>query len=229
MATYNGSEFVLRQLNSVIKQLGDNDEIIVVDDKSSDNTVTLIKEAYGHKVKVFINENNMGAIKSFEKAIKLATGDIIFLCDQDDIWEDYKVSLVVEAFQKGNAAVVVHDAYVVDGQLNIIDHSWNDYNQNKKKGILGNIIKNSFTGACMAFKKDLVPYFIPFPNSIEMHDQWIALVAMLEKKKVAYIDQPLMKYVRHGNNVTGVKKRSIRHMIKGRMGTIASVLGYKRN
>ena len=229
MATYNGEQFVLRQLDTVLKQLGPNDEVIVIDDCSKDNTVKVINETYGSRVQVIVNEGNLGAIKSFEKAISLAKGDILFLCDQDDLWEDNKVSTVVKAFKEQEAVLVVHDAYVVNGSLESISPSWNQYNQNNiNQGVLGNILKNAFTGAMMAFKRELVADILPFPSSIEMHDQWIALVCMLKKKKIVFIDQPLMKYVRHGGNVTGMKKRSLFIQLRGRLRTIFAIAIYKR-
>jgi glycosyltransferase involved in cell wall biosynthesis len=229
MSTYNGAQFVVRQLDTVLKQLSPNDEVIVVDDGSKDDTVKVIREAYGDRVKVYVNERNLGVIHSFEKAISLAKGDILFLCDQDDLWEENKVELVLEAFNKQNATLVVHDALVVDGELRTINPSWNDYNHNNiNQGILGNILKNAYTGAFMAFKKELVSDILPFPPSIEMHDQWIALVCMLKKKNIAFIDQPLMKYVRHGGNVTGMKKRSLSAQIKGRIGSVSAILSYRK-
>ncbi|XJZ26970.1 glycosyltransferase family 2 protein [Bacillota bacterium Lsc_1132] len=227
MATYNGAQFVVRQLDTVLKQLGPHDEVIVVDDGSRDNTVQIIRETYGDRVQVYVNEKNLGVIHSFEKAISLAKGDILFLCDQDDLWEENKVELVLEAFSKKNATLVVHDALVVDGELRTINPSWNDYNHNNiNQGIIGNILKNAYTGAFMAFKKELKEDILPFPASIEMHDQWIALVCMLKKKKIVFIDQPLMKYVRHGSNVTGMKKRSRTVQLIGRMKTISAIIGY---
>lgn len=224
MTTYNGEKFIKRQLNSVVNQIKEHDEIIVVDDCSSDQTVTLIEETFGDRIKVFKNSENLGVIKSFEKAISKANGDIIFLCDQDDIWEDNKVERVLEAFKEQKAALVAHDALVVDNSENIIHPSWNTYNGNTQKGIVGNIIKNSFTGCCMAFNSDIKNEVIPFPKGIEMHDQWIAIVAMLKRQKIVYIDAPLMKYVRHGGNVTGTKKRTFTEMFKGRMGTISALI-----
>ncbi len=227
MATYNGAQLVARQLDSVLKQLNENDQVVIVDDGSKDGTPALLKERYGERVEVYVNEQNIGVIQSFEKAIQLAEGDIIFLCDQDDIWEDNKVEKVLDAFKKQDAMLVAHDAYVVDKEEKILHHSWNEYNHNKKQGFIGNIIANSFTGCCMAFKRELVSSFLPFPVTIEMHDQWIALVCMMKKKKIVYIDEPLMKYVRHGNNVTAVKKRSLSEKLRGRIGTITAVARYK--
>ncbi|MGJ7910701.1 glycosyltransferase family 2 protein [Neobacillus sp. LXY-1] len=228
MATYNGEPFIVRQLDSVLKQLSPNDEVIIVDDGSKDRTIPLIKETYGDRVQVYVNEKNVGAIKSFEKAISLAKGDILFLCDQDDVWEDRKVSEIVRAFEDPGTTLVVHDASVVDGHLKVIDPSWNHYNANNiNQGIVGNIIKNAFTGAMMAIRKELVSDILPFPPSIEMHDQWIALVCMMKKQKITYIDQPLMKYVRHGGNVTGMKKRSLSSQLKGRVKTLSAITRYK--
>src|SRR3954468_8252019 len=113
MATYNGEQFVIRQLDSVLKQLNRQDEVIVVDDGSKDNTVQVIKNHFGDLVQVYVNESNLGPIKSFEKAISLAKGDILFLCDQDDVWEDNKVESVLAAFEEQRADLVLHDAYVV--------------------------------------------------------------------------------------------------------------------
>lgn len=229
LATYKGAPFIVRQLDTVVKQLKEDDEIIVVDDCSPDHTVELIKETYGDRVKVFVNEQNMGAIKNFEKAISLASGDIIFLCDQDDLWEDHKVETVMKAFREMDADVVVHDAVVVDGELQTIHPSWNEYNRNNtKQGIFGNVLKNAFTGAFMAFKKELVPKITPFPPTIEMHDQWIALVAMMEKKNIVFLEDKLVKYVRHGGNVTGMKRRSFSERLKGRIGTIQAIRQYKK-
>lgn len=229
IATYNGEQFISRQLDSVLKQLKPTDQVIVVDDGSKDRTVQFLKEKYENQVEIHVNNENLGVIKSFEKAISLSRGSVVFLCDQDDEWEEGKVAAVLKAFEEQEADLVVHDAVVVDGSSRVIYHSWNKYNQNNlNQNIIGNIIKNAYTGCMMAFKKEFIPEFIPFPSSIEMHDQWIALVAMLNKKKIVYIKEPLMKYVRHGSNVTGMKKRSISKQLRGRVGTIRAVMNFKK-
>lgn len=228
MATYNGAQFVVRQLDSVLKQLHPEDEVIVVDDGSKDSTVQVIRETFGDRVQVYVNKENLGVIHSFERAISLAKGDILFLCDQDDIWEDHKVECVMQEFEQRHADLVVHDAFVVDGNLDTIDPSWNHFNHNNlSQDIIGNVLKNAYTGAFMAFKRELAHDFLPFPPSIEMHDQWIALVCMMKKKRIAIIDKPLMNYVRHGGNVTGMKKRSLTAKLKGRMGTLTAIIQYK--
>ncbi|MFS0821592.1 glycosyltransferase [Bacillus sp. 1P02SD] len=229
LATYNGIQFVKKQLDSVLIQLRDDDQVIVVDDRSNDGTVQYLKDTYGDQIEVYVNEQNLGPIKSFEKAISLAARDIIFLCDQDDIWLEHKVEKVLAEFKDPNVMLAVHDSIVVDGDGNTINSSWNAYNQNNvSQGIIGNIVKNAFTGCMMAFRKEIKNKILPFPDSIEMHDQWIVLVCKLNKGKVAYIKEPLMQYVRHGKNVTGMKRRSPMEQLNGRLGTIKAVLGYRK-
>lgn len=220
MATYNGAMTIERQLDSIVTQLSKDDEIIIVDDGSTDATRTLIKQYQAAKypaLKLIVNENNLGPIKSFEKALQLAQGDYIFLSDQDDIWNANKVESVMSAFDEG-ADLVVHDGVVVDGELNIIDKSWNHYNGNNvAQGLFGNLIKNGYTGAMMAISKRMIATATPFPEDISMHDQWLFVVAKMRHLKIVIIEEPLMQYVRHGNNATGMQKRKKSEMLSDRV------------
>lgn len=230
MATYNGEEFVIRQLETIVKQLVDEDEIIIIDDCSTDGTINLIKEKYGSRIQIVKNQVNSGPIKSFEKAVQMAKGNYIFLSDQDDLWLDNKVEMVMNSFQNENADIIVHDSVVVDGDLNRLSNSWNSLNKNNlQQGLIGNLKKNAYTGCMMAFKKEMVNLILPIPEKVEMHDQWIALVAIMEHKKIIIIEEPLMKYVRHGGNVTAINKRTLKKQLKGRFNMLREILNYRRN
>lgn len=230
IATYNGEAFIQRQLASIFNQSHPVDEIVIVDDHSSDQTCTLIESYQDPRIHLVINQVNQGPIKSFEKAIKLAKGDIIFLADQDDSWLEDKVKTVMATFRDTNAQLVIHDAFVVDGDLALMNKSWNAENNNKMTGSLfWTFIKNGYTGCMMAFKKELIPAILPFPNSIEMHDQWIAMVAIMEKQPISVNPTPLMTYVRHGNNVTAIHRRSLTEKIKGRWHTYQAIRSFKKN
>lgn len=221
MATYNGEKTIDRQLRSILKQLTINDEIIIIDDTSSDRTVRIcqsILNEYPIPFTLEVNEKNLGPIFSFEKAISLAQGDYIYLSDQDDEWFDHKIQICQQRFKETKASLLVHDGLVVDGDFQILDKSWNHYNHNDvHQGIWGNLKKNGFTGAMMAFTKELKNKSLPFPKDLQMHDQWLFLVAKKNGLKVTAIEEPLMNYVRHGGNVTGMKKRSKKEMLKGRL------------
>ncbi|MGR3741268.1 glycosyltransferase [Companilactobacillus sp. DQM5] len=229
MATYNGKNTIFNQLNSILQQLSSEDEIVIVDDMSSDNTLEII-ESISNKskinFKIIKNNRNLGPIKSFEKSMENSSGEYIFFSDQDDMWLPTKVHEVMNEFKTG-AKLVVHDSEVVDGHFNVIDNSWNHYNKNNlNQGIFGNIVSNSYTGAMMAISRDLLDAAIPFPNNIPMHDQWIFDVAKMKKFKISIINKPLMKYVRHGNNVTGMSKRKFIPMFTDRFKLIVELIKY---
>ncbi|MGX7059010.1 glycosyltransferase family 2 protein [Vagococcus humatus] len=224
MATYEGEKFITRQLDSIVDQLAETDEIIIVDDQSKDNTVSLIKKRQDPRIKLQVNPSNLGPILSFEKAIQLAQGDYLFLADQDDIWFPNKVEKVMEVFKTEQAELVVHDAKVVDGDLEMIHPSWNHWNHNYiGPSMFRTIAKNGYTGCMMAFTKSLKDKIIPFPSMIEMHDQWIGMTAILQKCQIIELNEALMDYVRHGENATAIKKRSLSDKVKGRLCTLEAL------
>lgn len=228
MATYNGSKTIEKQLQSILKQLDANDEVIIVDDCSKDNTLEKIKELsnnYPVDIKILQNQVNSGPIASFEKALGAAHGDYVFLSDQDDEWFSDKVATVMTTFQEKQCDLVLHDGVVVDQNSQVLDPSWNHYNHNEvHQGVFGSLKKNAYTGAMMALSKDLVNQALPFPKQIEMHDQWLFFVAKKKHLKIAILEMPLMNYVRHGNNVTGMKKRSLSSQLYGRIKMFLALL-----
>ena len=116
MAVYNGSEFLKEQLTSILKQLKKSDEVVIVNDASRDHSGRIIEKMGDKRIRLFHNSVNLGLIKSFEKAISLADGDILFLSDQDDIWMKGKIAKTLEVFNRVKPLVVVSDAILVDAR-----------------------------------------------------------------------------------------------------------------
>lgn len=198
IASYNGEKYIEEQLLSILCQLDVKDEIIVSDDSSTDNTLDKVKGLHDDRIKLFPRNKFHSPIFNFENALKKANGDIIFLCDQDDIWLPNKVNVMVEQLNKCD--LVVSDCKVVDGNLNILQDSFFS-SLNSGPGFCKNLIKNTYLGCCMAFRRDILDYVLPFPRHIAMHDIWIGLSVELHGC-VSFINQPLMLYRRHGNNVS---------------------------
>lgn len=204
IATYNGESFIKEQLNSILSQLSENDEIIISDDGSKDDTLHIIKAFNDFRIKVFINKNKHGVIPNFENALKHAKGDYIFLCDQDDVWEMNKVQTCISYLQEN--ILVLHDASLIDKNGNKYCNSYFAL-RHSKTGYISNLYRNSYLGCCMAFRKELLKYIFPFPKRIEMHDRWIGLQAELHGK-TALISLPLSRYRIHGGNVSNSTEKS---------------------
>ncbi len=221
MAAYNGEKYIREQLLSVLKQLSENDEVIISDDNPYTGTYEAVKGFIESDGRIrYIKGPGKGVIKNFENAISAAEGDYIFLCDQDDVWLDGKVSAVCEELKKG-AVVVMHDAIVTDENLNPVKQSFFEA-MGSGTGIVKNIIKNTYIGCCMAFSKSLKPFILPFPDDLPMHDQWIGLAG--EKAgRVALIKEPLIYYRRHSGAVTG-GRTSFSQKLKWRMSIIKAVI-----
>ncbi len=219
MATYNGEKYIENQLESILTQVSSNDEIIISDDGSNDRTLEIIEKIQKNTNKkiIIINGPQKGVIKNFENAILKSSNDIIFLSDQDDIWSKTKVSEVKKIFSLNeDITLVIHDAKLINENGEIIGKK-----SKFKKGLIKNIIKNSYIGCCMSFKKS--KYILPFPKNIPMHDSWIGLIN--EKKgKVYHLEKELFCYRIHGENYTLKNKRSLKNKIKDRINLIRNVL-----
>ncbi len=214
MATYNGEKYIKEQIESILVCLGNEDELIISDDESTDSTLDIIKSFNDKRIHL-INGPKKGIKQNFANAIENTSGEYIFLADQDDIWNENKVKDVVKCFEKEKCTLVVHDAEIVDEKLNVIKDSYYKY-RNSGKGIIKNIYKNTYIGCCMAFSKEIKKYILPIPNDIEMHDQWIGV---LNDKygKTYFLEEKLIKYRRHSLNNSRMSHYGIAKMIKNRL------------
>ncbi len=206
IATYNGEKYLVEQLDSIMNQISLNDEVIISDDGSTDNTIDIIKSYNDKRIKLVFNKYERGYTGNFENALSYANGDYIFLADQDDIWNPQKVSTLLNSLIKFD--FVVSDCEVVNEELDVIDES--HFNTRKvKKGFMYNLLYTRYVGAAMAFNKDVLKKSLPFPVNRKYcaHDYWICLIA--EKYfKTGLINTPLIKYRRHSSNASNGGEKS---------------------
>jgi len=208
MACFNGEKFIYEQIKSILCQLTANDELIIIDDCSDDNSLEIIKSFNSPLIKLILNNTNLGVISSFEKGLNIAKNELIFLADQDDIWGIKKVSLYKEKFLKHGCNVVCSDAEFIDSDGNKMFSSFFDseFSYGFSSNLFLNFIKNRYLGCTLAFKKELIKYMIPFPSWISMHDIYIGNIASI-LGKVGLIDKSVFSYRRHDKNVTNLKGR----------------------
>src|SRR5690606_2617652 len=221
IATYNGEKYIQEQLSSILDQLKSTDEVIISDDYSTDSTIDIIRSIGDNRIKIFFNDLKRGYSKNFENAIKNASGDFIFLSDQDDVWMNNKVELMVEKLLYSD--IVISDALISDVDLKPTYGS--HFSRYKtKKGFFINWLKTRYIGACMAFRKDILIKVLPFPENQRLcaHDYWIANVGEFFYR-VELVDLPLIKYRRHDENASFGGEKStnpLLHKVKVRFYTL---------
>ena len=214
---FNGAAHIGEQLGSILSQLGPADEVIVSDDGSTDDTLGVVRRMNDPRIRLLhhppIDNPYRGAwrtvvavARNVEWAMGLATGDVIFLSDQDDVWLPGKVARVMEEFGRG-AELVLHDSTVVagDGTTVLLD-SYFSYSR-PGRGWLRFVAKCFYPGSAMAFTRRVARLSLPFPRFGLAHDQWIATVEWTHGKRISFIRTPLMLYRRHATTAsTGVDR-----------------------
>lgn len=205
MAIYNGKRYLPEQIESVLPQLDSQDEVIIVDDGSTDGTREMIEGFGDPRIILLKHERNQGVIASFEDAVRNATGEILFLCDCDDIWAPDRVSATLKAFSENNkASIVVVNIALIDINGNRIEKDKRLKQRPFDSRFLPNFVANRFQGSAMAFRADLLPEILPFPrNVLFVHDAWIGARSALAGRQTVYLKEPLLFYRRHGGNDSG--------------------------
>jgi len=205
MATYNGEKYIKEQLDSILMQLSSDDEVIISDDSSSDSILQVISSYNDDRIKIYEKQKFRSPIFNFENAIQRASGDIIVLSDQDDIWKENKVKIIRESFKNKNQSIKLkmYNGDCINSSGKIIKENLFEC-INQREGLVNNIIKNTFIGCNIAFTKTLCDIVLPFPKDIPMHDSWLGCCAYIFGE-VEFVDKKIFSYRFHENNFTGAK------------------------
>lgn len=202
LSTYNGATYLEEQLNSLLAQTWKNLEILIADDGSTDDTVHILLQysEANKQLHFYQNEINLGYVRSFEKLISKAKGELIALCDQDDFWLPDKIEKLV--IQRDNFPLIYCDSALVDEELKSLGKNLSDVkNLATYTSCLVFATDNCIAGHATLFTKELYDRSIPFPTFLP-HDFWLAFMATLYGG-VKYLPEPLVKYRNHRSNVIG--------------------------
>ncbi|GAA4278511.1 glycosyltransferase family 2 protein [Aquimarina mytili] len=207
IGTYNGASYISEQLESILQQTYTPLEIIIVDDASTDETLDVIQkyDKMHSNIKMHAYDINVGYIKNFERGIALATGAYIALSDQDDWWMPTKIEKLMNHIHHYD--LVYCDSIFVDENLQNLGSSFSTTkNLISINTPINLLIDNCVSGHAALFKKSLYEKAIPFPDFIP-HDWWLAYVASIENN-IYYLDEPLIKYRHHQNNVIASSEKN---------------------
>ncbi len=203
MAVRNGERFLHDQLASILPQLAGDDEVIISDDHSTDGSIRAIEQFHDNRITILHNPHS-GVISNFENALRASRGAYVFLADQDDVWKPDKVAVMLPNL--AHCDLVVSDCVVVSENLAPIMDSFYQINSSGK-GILRNLMRNSYMGCCMAFHQRVCTKALPFPPGIPMHDAWIGMIGEI-CFSVKFLDDKLVMHRRHGANASTNSVRS---------------------
>jgi len=226
LCTHNGARFVAAQIASILQQSRPVDEIVLSDDASSDDTVGIVERAVDeHRVEhgvspeliVFRNDPPLRVTKNFEQALLATTGDLVALCDQDDVWHPQRIELLSQKFEDPSVDFVFGNAIQVDAMGQSLGHDLFEALglsvQERKLVESGQAYRqfmrrNLATGATAMLRRSLVDAAAPFPGEW-LHDEWLAVIAAA-RGGVRIYDEPLTDYRQHESNQVGMERLGLR-------------------
>lgn len=212
VGTYNGEKYLRPQIESILKQSYKNIEVVVVDDASTDKTLSILNEyaALDNRIHVYPAEKNLGLIANFERGVRLAKGEFIALSDQDDVFRIDKIEMLADTLNAyPERDLVVSDLSLIDENGSVFaDSKWSYQKMKPKQNHPFSLLvyQNFATGCAMMFRRRLLTLALPFPPNCLVHDWWLAVVSASESAGgICLLRETLTYYRQHQLNVIGVK------------------------
>ncbi len=221
VTTYNGEKYIEEQLQSICEQTLSVDEIIIVDDCSTDNTVDIVENFIlrneEKRIHLLVNKKNLGYTKNFYKAISMTHGDYIFLSDQDDIWKTNKVERMIDVMRTTDSDILCSAFDIIDEKGVITKKVFRipDFIQNAPEGVsevsikrlmLGNIAQ----GCTYCFTKKVRDIYIKIRYTEIIHDHQLMVIGAAVGK-AGFLNEKLIGYRIHSDNAIGfTDKKTLR-------------------
>lgn len=227
MCTYNGAAFLAQQCESILGQTVLPNELIIADDGSQDGTRAIVEDfatrfrQVGCQVVLLWRQRNLGFVSNFSDALSHATGDVVFLSDQDDVWHPGKLERMIAVFaDDARLTLLFTDARLVDAVgaplpstlFDALELPRDDWSRMAKGDAFAVLVERAVvTGATMAMRRSLIHRALPVPAGW-IHDEWLATVAAMTGQ-VRFLGDKLIDYRQHGGNQIGMCKRTLAHRL----------------
>ena len=230
MATYNGAAHVREQLDSILEQLGPHDEVVVVDDASTDDTRDVLATVLDPRVRVVESPANRGSVRAFESAIAQARGDVVLLADQDDVWLPGRVEAMTRAL-RDHQVVVTNLATLggpdaLRGPFGQPDWKLGPADDDRRVANVVGIISGlrPYYGCAMGVRRDALATVLPFPpHLVESHDLWLAFYGNLAGS-IAHLDVRSLARRLHDDNATPTRPRGAKAVLVSRLRLVRALL-----
>lgn len=236
MTTYNGEQYIACQMETILKQTLPVDEIVICDDRSTDQTLTILRQIIADNpsanIRLIENEANIGYVRNFHKAISLTSGDYIFLADQDDEWHPDKIERTMQVMKETNASALCTNCHFIDEHSNIIEKV-NNYDRNPfidhvtekltPISFYDLVLENIAQGCTYCFLKEVKERYLRVNSEHLIHDHQIMFVASL-LGKIYFLNEALLDYRIHSNNAVGFKNVADAQKIHWKIPTFKPVM-----
>lgn len=208
LATYNGERFLRQQLESLLAQTYGNFEIVITDDGSTDSTWSILEEYAKKDSRVFFSKSDRerGFINNFTGAILKCKGEIVFLCDQDDIWYPEKSARHVACYKDKKVLWAYNKVRLIDAQevpMGTMTDTWPGYYTRSRRWILNYVWGSCILGCTTSYRASAIKKFLPPDAHASAHDSWLQMA--LWPSEPAEVDEVLQDYRVHGNNASDFK------------------------
>lgn len=208
MAVYNGADYLREQLDSILADLGPADEVVLVDDCSRDESMSVVAAYQDQRIKVHQNLDNVGHVATFERALSLASGEYIFLADQDDVWPSGRTEAMLQRLETyevvfGNLSLFGSPSAAHVATLRPEDSG------RPVRNVMGILLgRRSYFGAACGLRSEALDYLLPFPSYTESHDHWIAFGGAL-LGGLGHVEPVVLNRRIHETNLTARRRRSL--------------------
>jgi hypothetical protein len=226
LASYNGASFIDAQLRSILASLGPDDEIVVSDDGSTDDTLDVVRAIDDPRIRILSGEARLGYQGNFARAVAATRGRYIFFSDQDDICLAHRVPRSLEALSQFSC--VCGDAEVVDEDLALL-HRSHFALRRARFSTAWLIARPAVIGATLACRRDFVLAQLPFPAGVP-HDLWLSVQAA-RRRSLAVLPEALILYRRHRRAVsstTAASRRAVMVRVRERYRLVKAMMGFDR-
>lgn len=217
MASYNGSKFISEQVSSILEQLTNADELVIVDDASTDGTLDAIRQFKDSRIRLISAPSNQGYVRSFEQAVLASNGGYIFLADQDDVWIEGRLERMIDVLADHQLVASNFDV-LGGGQRPPIPRLRSEDSSRRAANLAGILVGyRAYYGCGMAFRRDLLDMFVPIPPYLhESHDLWLAICGNTVGS-IAHMDGSSLLRRIHGDNATPQGWRSLTTILRARL------------
>ena len=234
MATYNGANWITEQLDSILAELGPDDEVVVVDDGSRDGTADIVASQGDPRVRLIRSEHNTGYVRAFERALRTTTRDVVLLADQDDVWLPGRRDAMVAALRDhevvASNVVILGEDRGLRGPLGQEDWRLRTSDQHRHRANVAGILAGirPYYGCAMGIRREVLDGALPFPDYlIESHDLWLAIYGNL-RRSIAHLEQPTLQRRVHADNATPESPRGVRQAAQSRLMLARAVVDLRR-